>query len=152
MSKKSRRDWKREGAPRKGRRRLRYVIVGAGVVLAITAMAVYNQQANPYKHPTPRGDFDHAAHLVPAERYIAYPRVATVYQEVAAAPQVIDGIFCYCMCSDHSDHYSLLDCFFSDHAARCDICLSEATMAFQMSRDGHDLKAIRAEIDRRFQS
>jgi hypothetical protein len=104
------------------------------------------------RHPVPRTGMDHSAHVVPAARFEAYPRVAAVYEMVAAVPSIVDGIFCYCNCSDHSGHYSLLDCFASDHAARCDVCLSEATMAYQMSRDGKDLKAIRAEIDSRFGS
>ena len=122
------------------------------VVLVLVGMGVYNHRAKSHDHPPPRSEMNHAAHLMSADKYGEYPRVARTYRMVAAAPQVIDGIFCYCMCSEHSGHYSLLDCFFSDHAARCDICLSEATTAFQMSGDGHDLKAIRAEIDERYQS
>lgn len=136
---------------RSRRRRLLYRIGGAAAVLAILAMAVLNERANA-RHPAPRADMDQSEHIVSAERYAAHPRVAHTYQVVAAVPEIIDGIFCYCMCSEHSGHYSLLDCFASDHAARCDVCLSEAMIAYQMSRDGKDLKAIRAEIDDRFQS
>lgn len=154
MSQKSRRDRKRERGTGngKGRRRLWYMVGGVGAALVVVAMAISNQRANPYKHPEPRAGDEAASQIVSAERYASYPRVAGTYKAVAAAPQVIDGIFCYCMCAEHSGHYSLLDCFFSDHAARCDVCLSEATMAYQMSRDGQDLDAIRAEIDNRFQS
>lgn len=154
MSQKSRRDRKQGRAARHGKDggRLWYVLGGVGAVLVVVAMAIFNHWADPHKHPVPRSDDVPVSRIVPAERYEAYPRVAETYRMVAAVPQVIDGIFCYCMCADHSGHYSLLDCFFSDHAARCDVCLSEATMAYRMSRDGRDLDAIRAEIDGRFRS
>ena len=35
-----------------------------------------------------------------------------------------------------------------DHAARCDICLSEADMAHRMHQDGASLDEIRTAIDR----
>ena len=70
----------------------------------------------------------------------------------AAVPHVIDGLYCYCHCSEHSSHYSLLECFQTDHAARCDICMSEATIAYEMSQDGASLSDIRDEADRTFGS
>ncbi|MBT8461564.1 MAG: PCYCGC domain-containing protein, partial [Gemmatimonadetes bacterium] len=57
-----------------------------------------------------------------------------------------------CECAEHSGHYSLLDCFASDHGARCDICLSEATIAYQMTMAGESLDAVRKEIDSQFRS
>jgi len=44
-------------------------------------------------------------------------------------------------------HHSLLTCFQSDHASGCDICLSEAEMAYRMTRQGASLSAIRNAID-----
>jgi hypothetical protein len=97
-------------------------------------------------HPEPRAEIG-AEHVVPAQRYEAYPRVQQVYEMVAEIPHVIDGIYCYCDCSEHAGHYSLLDCYNSDHAARCDICLSEAAMAHRMHKDGKSLDQIRTAID-----
>lgn len=65
----------------------------------------------------------------------------------AAIPDVLDGIYCYCACSEHSSHYSLHDCFTDNHAARCDICLTEAETAFGMAEKGAPLAEIRAAID-----
>ena len=104
------------------------------------------------RHPTARADIDHASHIVPASRYEGYPRVARTYTMVAAVPEVVDGLYCYCECAEHSGHYSLLDCFASDHGARCDICLSEATIAYQMTMAGESLDAVRKEIDSQFRS
>ncbi len=86
-------------------------------------------------------------HVVGAARYASYPRIARVYGQAAEVPQVLDGLYCYCRCAEHSGHYSLLDCFHDDHAARCDICLSEAAMAHQLHQDGKSLDQIRSAID-----
>jgi len=63
---------------------------------------------------------------------------------------VLDGLYCHCECSKHSDHRSLLSCFESDHGAMCDICLGEAAMAFKMTQEGKNLSEIRSAIDARF--
>lgn len=153
MSQESRRSRGQRGAGSGvSRRTLWYGGSTVAAILAIVAMAIFNQQAAAIHHPAPRTAESRVTPVVPAARYSAYPRVATTYEAVAAVPDVIDGIFCYCMCAEHSGHYSLFDCFTSDHAARCDVCLSEATMAYQMTKDGKDLKTIRAEIDGRFQT
>ncbi|MGD2067175.1 MAG: CYCXC family (seleno)protein [Gemmatimonadota bacterium] len=153
MSSQSRRKPKKTGpfAREKARTRAMWYKVGGAAALLLVVSLTVSSRAEGAHHPTPRPEMEHSAHVVPAARYEAYPRVARTYEMVAAVPTVIDGIYCYCNCAEHSGHYSLLDCFTSDHAARCDVCLSEATMAYQMSRDGKDLKAIRAEIDSRFQ-
>ncbi|MDX1673737.1 MAG: CYCXC family (seleno)protein [Longimicrobiales bacterium] len=123
-----------------------WVWAGAlGVVLVLLLLPTIGSGST--HHPEPREHIGHE-HVVPAERYEAYPRVAEIYEMVAATPHVIDGIYCYCDCSQHSGHYSLLDCFHDDHAARCDICLSEAAMAHRMHNDGESLDDIRTAIDR----
>ena len=155
MSKKSRRNRKKKRGPfakeRSRKRAMWYKVGGVAVVLIALSFAA-GSQVEGTSHPTPRADLDHAKHLAPASRYQAYPRVAETYRMVAAAPTVVDGLYCYCNCAEHSGHYSLLDCFASDHAARCDVCLSEGTIAYRMSLDGADLDAIRDEIDSRFRS
>ena len=42
----------------------------------------------------------------------------------------------------------MLDCFASDHAAACDVCMREAEIAREMVDRGEPLQSIRAEIDR----
>ena len=100
-------------------------------------------------HPTPRV-VEMASHVVPDARYAGQARARQAYQRAAAVPGVLDGLYCYCRCSEHSGHYSLLDCFASDHAAGCDVCMSEAEIAHEMTREGASLGAIRAEVDRTY--
>jgi hypothetical protein len=125
---------------------------GVAAVLALLLVYVGTTGGADGHHPMPRPEVAHASHVLAAERYEAYPRIEQVYSLVAAVPMIVDGIYCYCRCVEHSGHYSLLDCFASDHAAGCDVCLSEAAMAHQMTQDGNDLKAIRAAIDARYRS
>jgi hypothetical protein len=123
---------------------IRFVVVALGVmVLGLGLMAT--RSANGH-HPAPRQGLT-AADVVPAERYAAYPRIAEVYQMVAEIPDVIDGIYCHCDCSIHSDHRSLLTCFQDDHGAACDVCLTEAALAFRMVGEGRSLKEIRKAVD-----
>lgn len=136
-------------AREKARKRAMWYKVGGVAALLVVLSYAASSQGGSNHHPTPR-DMDHSGYVVSSARYDAYPRVAETYQMVAAVPSIVDGLYCYCQCKEHSGHYSLLDCFNSDHAARCDVCLSEGTIAYRMSQDGKDLKAIRAEIDGRF--
>ena len=122
---------------------------GAAVLLALVLLSI--SLSAPGHHPEPREHIAHD-HVAPAAQYSAYPRVARTYAMVAEIPGVIDGIYCYCACSEHSGHYSLLDCYRDAHAARCDVCLSEASMAHRMHRDGHSLDDIRRAIDHLYET
>lgn len=121
------------------------------LVLAIAAVG-YSMSApgaHAVEHPDPRPGVT-AANLQPPERYASDPRIAQVYAEVAEIAPVVDGIYCYCHCSQHSGHYSLLSCFESDHGAGCGTCLGQAHMAYQMTRQGASLEEIRTAVDQRF--
>jgi hypothetical protein len=123
---------------------IRFVVLGLAVVVLFLGLAA-TRSANA-DHPAPRQGLT-AADVAPAERYAAYPRVAEVYEMVAQIPHVIDGIYCHCDCSKHSDHRSLLTCFQDDHGAACDVCLTEAALAFRMVGEGRSLKEIRKAVD-----
>jgi hypothetical protein len=123
---------------------VRMVVIGLGAVALMLGL-VATRSANA-AHPTPRAGLT-AADVAPAERYAAYPRVAEIYEMVAQIPGVIDGIYCHCDCSKHSDHRSLLTCFQDDHGAACDVCLTEAALAFRMVGEGKTLKQIRKAVD-----
>lgn len=123
-----------------------------GGALVVAALVLPNISFTPSSHhPEPRADAMHR-HVVPAATYAAFPRVAEVYRLVAEVPQVVDGIYCYCNCEEHSGHYSLLDCYKSSHAAQCDVCLSEGAMAYRMHKDGKSLDAIRTAVDRLYET
>jgi len=135
---------------RKGKGRHPVWIVGVAVTAALLVVAVFAQsQRGADHHPTPRA-LELASDVVASTRYEAYPRVEQAYTVAAAVPHVLDGLFCYCHCSEHSGHYSLLDCFASDHAASCDVCMSEAVIAHDMTQQGASLDEIRTLIDRNY--
>jgi hypothetical protein len=123
---------------------IRWVVVGLGVVLLTLALAT-TRTANAH-HPEPRGDLSMAVVESPS-RYAEYPRIAEIYQMAAEIPHVLDGLYCHCDCSKHSNHRSLLTCFEDDHGAACDVCLTEAALAYRMTNEGRSLKEIRKAVD-----
>lgn len=125
-----------------------WIVAGLSVaLLVVTTLTLGGGNRALSHHPTPRPAAAQPA-VVPSATYAQYPRVAQTYQMAAAIPSVLDGMYCHCDCSKHSGHYSLLECFSTDHGARCDVCMSEAVIAYQMTQDGATLDAIRAEVDR----
>jgi hypothetical protein len=100
-------------------------------------------------HPEPRAGIS-AAKVLTAAELKAHPDIVKVYAMAEEIPEVLDGIYCYCECSKHSGHYSLLECYESDHGANCDICLEEAELAYRMAKEGKTLTEIRAAIDAQF--
>ena len=132
------------------RQRRAWTVAGLSVAALVTATASVTRSNGPRTHhPTPRA-VSEQTHVAPAARYAQYPRVAETYEMAAAIPSVLDGIYCYCNCAEHSGHYSLLDCFNNDHAARCDVCMSQAVIAYRLTQKGASLDAIRAEVDRTY--
>jgi len=113
------------------------------VVSAGTAASPHGARGH---HPAPRRGVG-AEKVADSEPYGRYPRIASIYRGAAENPQLLDGLYCHCECAEHAGHYSLLECFSSDHAAMCDVCLNEAETAFEMSRNGADLEVIRTGID-----
>lgn len=123
------------------------------LVLALGALGytAFASPAHAGEHPQPRSGIT-SAKIQPPERYASDPMIAQVYAEVAQIAPVVDGIYCYCDCSQHSGHYSLLSCFEDDHGARCDICLRQAHLAYVMTQQGASLDQIRQAIDEEFGS
>jgi hypothetical protein len=78
---------------------------------------------------------------------VQYARVSAVYAQAKEVAATLDGIYCHCDCSQHAGHRSLLSCFESDHAAACDICMTEASIAYRMTKDGKSLDDIRQAVD-----
>jgi hypothetical protein len=119
------------------------VMVMAGIVLILGLVATRTANAH---HPAPRAGLT-AADVESPLRYAGYPRIAEVYEMAAQIPHVLDGLYCHCDCSKHSDHRSLLTCFQDDHGAACDVCLTEAALAYRMIGEGKSLKQIRKAVD-----
>jgi hypothetical protein len=128
---------------------LKAMLVGGLITAGLVAVVMVGASEASGSHPEPRTDATtvQAEQLVTAERYADYPRIAEVYAQAAEIPDVLDGLYCYCHCADHADHYSLLDCFKSDHGAGCDVCLTQAALAHRLHGEGKSLKEIRQAVD-----
>jgi hypothetical protein len=123
---------------------IRYTVVALAVVVLLLGLAT-TRTANAH-HPEPRGDLSEFT-VASSSRYASYPRIAEVYDMAAEIPHVLDGLYCHCDCSKHSNHRSLLTCFQDDHGAGCDVCLTEAALAHRMTNEGRSLKEIRQAVD-----
>lgn len=141
----------RRTTPKKGAWKAQLPLVGSALFLVagITALGLALSGGG-VGHPDPRPDIT-ADGLAPASRYAEYGRIERVYREAAAAPAVLDGLYCYCGCTEHAGHRSLYTCFETDHAAQCDVCLSEADLAYSLSKKGHSLPEIRKIVDGTYQ-
>ena len=71
--------------------------------------------------------------------------VREAYQTAKEIPEVLTQQPCYCYCQ-RKGHRSLLDCFKTDHAASCSICIREALLAAQMHRQQKSAEEIRRAI------
>jgi hypothetical protein len=85
--------------------------------------------------------------VLPAVEFSRYPAIERAYAVAAEIPGVLAQQPCYCHC-DRMGHRSLLDCYASEHAAGCDICLMEALYAGQMTQQGQNPATIRQEVIR----
>jgi hypothetical protein len=132
------------------RQALPWLVAGVAAVGLAVVMLGPSRPAHA-RHPDPRPGVTAAGVLAPA----AVPRTVGSVEAYAAArrvPGVLDGLYCYCDCSRHAGHRSLLTCFESDHGAWCDVCMGEALLAEQMAGEGRSLLDIRNAIDRQFGS
>ncbi len=71
--------------------------------------------------------------------------IREAYTVALNIPGVLAQQPCYCWCKS-SGHRSLLDCYRSEHAATCDICIKEALLANRMHQTGKTANEIRAAI------
>ena len=136
-------------------RRSWFLLAGALVLAAALAVVVLL---------TPAGSRDgHAPHIVPTGRSDASqvmdpmtfsdPRQQHAYAAAKAIPAVLNQLYCWCHCRESTifHHRSLLECFESDHASQCSICMGEATVAYDMVKRGiTDVRRIQGAIDGRF--
>ncbi len=100
---------------------------------------------------TPTGRADATAVLDPAS-FSDYQQ-QTAYRAARAIPAVLNQLYCWCHCRESAifHHRSLLECFESDHASQCDICMGEALLAQKMVQAGTtDVREIQRAIDAQF--
>lgn len=126
-------------------------VVAAVAVLAIGGLLAVASSLSAGRHPEPRPGIT-AAGVLPPSTYAGYDQIVRAYEAAQQAPQVLDGLYCYCQCREHFGHRSLLECFQSEHGSACDICMGEATLAAQMHGQGKSLEEIRRAVDARYRS
>lgn len=129
-----------------------WVVTGAGVAALVGVLALTRPAGvGASTHPTPRPGIT-AAKVMPQSFVPRIPGATEAYAAAREAAATLDGVYCYCDCSKHAGHRSLLTCFESEHGAYCDICMDEATLARGMAQQGKSLMEIRTAIDRQFGS
>lgn len=127
-----------------------WFIAGA-CVLALVMVVGLHRPGHAAVHPDPRAGVT-AERVLPPSMLPDSRGVLEAYAAARNAPQILDGLFCYCQCARNFGHRSLLTCFESDHGSRCDICMREATLANELAARGRSLQQIRDAIDEQFGS
>jgi hypothetical protein len=124
-------------------------VSGAIVVasaIGIIAVALPRGAAPPgHRHPDPAPGVT-AEKVVPGF-LVTNAAAKPAYAVARAYPALLDGIYCFCNCSQSVGHRSLLSCFEDEHGAYCDICQRQAELAAQMQGRGAGLGDIRSAMD-----
>lgn len=78
----------------------------------------------------------------------ADPQVQRAYRIAKRMPSLLAQQPCYCWCSK-GGHHSLLSCYQDRHASQCDVCMQEAFLAEQLTKQGKTPDQIRQAIIKR---
>ena len=131
------------------------IIAGAALGFVVTAVVISFNRPSPVssKAPViaPTGRSDASAVLDPASFSDDQQRHA--YMAAREIPAVLNQLYCWCHCRESTifHHRSLLECFESDHASQCGICMGEATLAYDRVKHGvTDVRQIQDAIDGQF--
>ncbi len=130
------------------------------IVLGSVLVALFSTLAYKASHSSPPGSergsgavpvhYDRAGDAMPFPPTLEpasfkQTEVREAYQTAKEIPEVLAQQPCYCYCQ-RKGHRSLLDCFKTDHAASCSICIREALLAAQMHRQQKSAEEIRRAI------
>ena len=74
-------------------------------------------------------------------------RVRLAYDAAKKYAHVLEQIYCYCHCKKNIGHRALIECFETEHASDCDVCMNEAMIAARMTQDGKTPQEIQKAID-----
>ena len=74
-------------------------------------------------------------------------RVRKAYEAAKQYATVLESIYCYCRCKENIGHRALVECFETDHASHCDVCMNEAMITARMTAEGKTPKEIQKAID-----
>lgn len=87
-------------------------------------------------------------------------QISEIYQLVAAHPDVVKQIPCYCGCGSSVGHRSSFNCFIAEmkkdaitwdsHGMKCGVCLDIAAESISLKQQGKSIKDIRQFIDQKY--
>jgi hypothetical protein len=125
-------------------------VLGALTILLINARAPGGELNAQGLRVSGEGRSDAAA-VTPPE-FFDHPRVKAGYEIAQKIPATLNQLYCWCGCIERMGHRSALECFESDHAANCDVCLGTAEIAWEMTQNGiTDPAEIQKAVDARYQ-
>ena len=103
----------------------------------------------PFPHPDPRPGIT-AANVVAVGDLPDKKRVRESYDIARSYPEILDGIYCPCECSESLHHRSLLSCFESRQPTGCWGCQEAAEFVGPLAKQGKTLAEIREAVDKKF--
>ncbi len=130
------------------------LVIGTAAVALVSGILFWGTRATPPKPATQAGAvpvfFNRAEDAAPFPATLEPTNfrqadVREAYQTAKEIPEVLAQQPCYCYCQ-RKGHRGLLDCFKTDHAISCKICIKESLLARQMHRQGKTPQEIRAAI------
>ena len=109
-----------------------------------TPQAQSQEPVPAYHEQAPKGD------LPPTMDPLSFPNmlVQNAYIVAARVKKALYQEPCYCHCDQSQGHGSLLDCFVSQHAAGCNICMGEDFYTYEQLKKGKTAAQIRDGIIR----
>ncbi|MCI0603292.1 PCYCGC domain-containing protein [bacterium] len=110
-----------------------------------TAPASTETKSVDFKIPPFNVDVDNVTLQPVKDPATVSPAAKASYVVVQNDPKLIAQLPCFCYC-ERFGHTSLHDCFVSDHAEICDICMKEALQADQLAKQGLSPLEIRETI------
>ena len=108
-------------APKK---RSKYALMALSLGVVLIGVGIfYLYQSNPPQKPTVKPVSLKKKNINLRETRQTLPpaifsgRVRNAYQIARDIPEVLDKLYCYCMCKENSGHKNLLTCYVDNHAA-----------------------------------
>jgi hypothetical protein len=146
----------RHKKPKKGRlREHKLIIVMGAILIVLYGAAGYKglhpkparRQASAQPVPVYYARVEDAMPLPPSldPGTFSRPDIREAYAVAKEIPDVLVQMPCYCYCQ-RQGHRGLLDCFKTEHAATCNICIKEALLAGRLHREGKSVAQIREAI------
>ncbi|HZP45528.1 MAG TPA: CYCXC family (seleno)protein [Candidatus Binataceae bacterium] len=72
------------------------------------------------------------------------------YEIARDHPELLMQLHCYCGCEQQDGHRNLFDCYRTNHASSCEICIGETLLAARLADQGMPVEQIRAALRQRY--